>query len=229
MKKLICILCIFCGIATSASAQFSLPGGLGGGKSSGGGEDVGVLVEKFNTQNFLISKVVAFSLEQIIGALGDKETIAQERAKYESIEKETNPQEKAKKEGQLIKDSAAQAQKLLDSNESKEKIKNMSPEMQKKVSKAILSVGIAGLQIPGMIDTGKKAIEAAGSNPMQLPKVLPLKDGVAVFIDTLPKIVKIASTGFSLLKDVKVKADSPTADAKLSAPDTNESPFPADN
>lgn len=221
MKKILLGLCLLAGIATNASAQFGLPS-IGGAKSSGGA-DVGELVTKFNAQNALISAAVANSLEQIIAALGDKTTIAAEKEKYEAIQKTTDPQEKAKKEGTLIKEAAGEAQKLLDSNDAQEKMKNLSPEMQQKVAKAIVNVAIAGFQVPGMLDTGKKAVEAVGSNPLQIGKVLPIKDGVTLFADALPKMIKIGSSGMKLLQDVKIKADTPSATSTLQA--SSDSPF----
>lgn len=209
------------GIATNASAQFGLPS-LGGSKPSGGA-DVGELVTKFNAQNALISSAVANSLEQIIAALGDKTLIATEKEKYEAIQKVTDPQEKAKQEGTLIKEAAGEAQKLLDSKDAQEKMKNLAPQMQQKVAKAIFNVGVAALQVPGMLDTGKKAIEAVGSNPMQISKVIPIKDGVALFADALPKMVQIGSSGVKLLQDVKVKAETPSASATLQP--SSDSPF----
>ena len=223
MKKVILSLCLFAGVATTASAQFGLPAGLGGGSKSGAGQDTGALVEKFNAQNYLISKTVAQSLEQIIAALADKEVIAAEKERYEAIQKITDPQEKAKQEGTLIKEASAEAQKAMDSNAAQERMKNLSPEMQKKVAKAILNVGIAALQIPGMIDTGKQTIQSVASNPLQIGKVAPVKDGVALFVDVLPKMVKIGSSGVKLLQDVKIKAEAPSATATLQP--SNESPF----
>jgi hypothetical protein len=195
---------------------------LGGSKPSGGA-DVGELVTKFNAQNALISSAVANSLEQIIAALGDKTLIATEKEKYEAIQKVTDPQEKAKQEGTLIKEAAGEAQKLLDSKDAQEKMKNLAPQMQQKVAKAIFNVGVAALQVPGMLDTGKKAIEAVGSNPMQISKVIPIKDGVALFADALPKMVQIGSSGVKLLQDVKVKAETPSASATLQP--SSDSPF----
>jgi hypothetical protein len=221
MKKFLTGLCMLVGIATNASAQFGLPS-LGGSKPSGGA-DVGELVTKFNAQNALISSAVANSLEQIIAALGDKTLIATEKEKYEAIQKVTDPQEKAKQEGTLIKEAAGEAQKLLDSKDAQEKMKNLAPQMQQKVAKAIFNVGVAALQVPGMLDTGKKAIEAVGSNPMQISKVIPIKDGVALFADALPKMVQIGSSGVKLLQDVKVKAETPSASATLQP--SSDSPF----
>ena len=224
MKKVLLSLCLLAGVATNASAQFGLPGGFGGGSKAGAGEDTGALVAKFNAQNYLISATVAQSLEQIIASLADKETIAAEKERYENIQKITDPQEKAKQEGTLIKEAGVEAQKALDSKEAQERMKNLSPEMQKKVAKAILNVGIAALQIPGMLETGKQTIQSVASNPLQVGKVAPVKEGVSLFVEALPKIAKIGTSGFKLLQDVKIKAEAPSATATLQP--SNESPFP---
>jgi hypothetical protein len=223
MKKLLLGLFLLAGIMSPASAQFGLPS-LGGSKPAAGGGNIDELIAKFNAQNILISSATANSLEQIIAALGDKQSIAEEKEKYENIQKITDTGEKAKQEGTLIEDAAGKAQKLLDSSDAQEKMKNLSPQMQQKVAKAIFNVGVAGFQIPGMLETGKKALEIAASNPLQHgAKVLSAKDAVVLFTKALPKMVQIGSSGFKLLQDVKIKADSPSASAELQS--TKDDPF----
>jgi hypothetical protein len=221
MKKIILSLFLVAGFSGHANAQFGLPS-LGGSKSAGG-EDAGVLIAKFNAQNYLISSAVSYSMEQIIAAMGDKELIAKEKERFENIQKTTDPQEKAKKEGALIKETAVEVQKILDASDAKQKMQNLSPEMQQKVVKSFITVLAAGFQVPGMIDTGKKAIQSVGNNPMQLPKILPIKDGITMFVESFPKALTIAQTGFKLAQDVKIKAEAPTANTEIK--DSKENPF----
>jgi len=215
MKRKFLTLMLSLGLLGTAQAQFGTLGGMmGGGKSSGGG-DVGALVDEFNRDSGLIQTAVANSLTQIIAALGDKEQIAIVKAKNESLSKTTDTKEIGSIQGSVIKEQSAVAQQLLESASAKEKMDKLAPEMQKKVSLSILNVGIAGLKIPPMLDKGKKAIEGVGSNPMMFSKIVPIKDGVSLFSDTLPKMTQIASVGFKLMKDVKVDAGTPTASAKM--------------
>lgn len=213
MKRKFMTIVLSLGVVGVAHAQ--LGGLLGGGKASSGGGDVSAMVDQFNADSALISGAVSNSLTHIVAALGNKEQIAVVKAKYDSLEKTTDTKEKASIQGAIIKEQAAVAQQLVDSKESKAKMEQMEPETKKKVAASILNIGIAGLKVPGMLDKGKKAIEGVSSNPMMVSKIVPVKDGVALFGETLPKLTKIASVGFQLMKDVKVDAGNPAADAKM--------------
>lgn len=215
MKREFLTLVLSLGVLGTAHAQFGALGGMLGGSKSSGGGDVSALVDEFNRDSGLIQTAVANSLTQIIAALGDKEQIAVVKAKNDSLSKTTDAKEIGSIQGSVIKEQSVVAQQLLDSASAKEKMEKLAPEMQKKVSLSILNVGIAGLKVPSMLDKGKKAMEGVGNNPMMISKIVPIKDGVALFSDTLPKMTQIASVGFKLMKDVKVDAGTPTAGAKM--------------
>lgn len=214
MKRQFLALMLTLGVAGAANAQF---GGLGGLGKSGGGGDVGALIDKFNADNALIREATAYSLLQIVAALGDKTQVATIKASNDSLTKTTDAKEKGSIEGTVIKEQTAVAKQLLESQEGKDRMQKLAPEMQQKVAKSILAVATAALKIPGMLDTGKKAIEGGMSNPLQATKLLPIKDGVTMFAETLPKMVDIGKVGFQMLRDVKVEAGNPSADAKLTA------------
>jgi len=77
-------------------------------------------------------------------------------------------------------------------------------------------VGVAALRIPLAINKGKDIVSGVSSNPMNIPKVLPVKDGLSLFAEVLPKLPSLVTTGFQLMRDVKVEAGNPTAESKLS-------------
>ena len=208
-------------VSTSANAQFGALGGLMGG--GGGGGDVGAQVLVFNQEANLISKTVAFALIQIVGALGDKTKIADIKAVNDSLSKSTDTKEIGAISGSVIKSNFAEADQLLKSADAKAKMENLSPEMQKKVAQSIFAVGVAALQIPGAINRGKNIVSSVGANPMNIVKVLPVKDGLSMYIDVLPKLPTLVTTGMQLMRDVKVEAGNPTADAKL-APESASFP-----
>jgi len=209
-------------VSTSANAQFGGLGGLMGGGGGGGG-DVGAQVLVFNQEANLISKTVAFALIQIVGALGDKTKIADIKAVNDSLSKSTDTKEIGAISGSVIKSNFAEADQLLKSADAKAKMENLSPEMQKKVAQSIFAVGVASLQIPGAINRGKNIVSSVGANPMNIVKVLPVKDGLSMYIDVLPKLPTLVTTGMQLMRDVKVEAGNPTADAKL-APESASFP-----
>ena len=217
MKSKILTLMLALVVSTSANAQFGslggLMGGLGGAKDGGG--DVGAQVLVFNEEAALINKTVAFALIQIVGALGDKTKIADIKAVNDSLSKSTDTKEIGAISGSVIKSNFAEADELLKSKDAKAKMENLSPEMQKKVAQSIFAVGVAALRMPGAIDRGKSIIAGVGANPMNIAKVLPVKDGLSMYGDVLPKLPTFVSTGLQLMRDVKVEAGNPTADAKL--------------
>jgi hypothetical protein len=214
MKSKVFALVLALGLVPAAHAQF---GGLsaltGGAKSSSG--DVGPMIEEFNKDSILINQAVSASLIQIVAALGDKTQIAAVKTITESLSKATEPKEQNAIRGTAIKDQAAVAQELLKAADAKTKVEKLTPEMQQKVAQSIFQVGIAALRIPGMTDKGKKIIEGVGSNPMNMGKISPIKDGLAMFADAGPKLPTIVSTGLKLMRDVKVNPGNPTVDAKL--------------
>ncbi len=215
MKSKILTVLLALAVSTAANAQFGALGGLMGG-SKGGGGDVGAQVEAFNAEANLINKTVAFALIQIVGALGDKTKLADIKAVNDSLSKSTDTKEIGAITGSIIKNNAAEAQELLKSSDAKAKMESLSPEMQKKVGQSIFAVGVAALRIPVAINQGKNIISGVSSNPMNITKVVPVKDGLSVFADVLPKLPTLVSTGFQLMRDVKVEAGNPTAEAKLS-------------
>lgn len=217
MKNKIIALFIALGAVSSANAQLGGLGGLGGmlGGSRSGGGDVGAMADEFNRDASAINEVVTYSLIQIVAALGDKQQIAAVKAVNDNLAKTTDPKEKGSIQGTAIKEQAAIADELLKSDQAKAKVEKMEPEMQQKVAKSIFAVGVASLRIPVMMDKGRKIIEGVGSNPMNITKAIPVKDGMAVFIAALPKMPSILTTGLKLMRDVKVDPGNPAADSKI--------------
>jgi hypothetical protein len=215
VKRLVIAITIAAAAVLPAQAQLGNLGGMlgGGAKSSGG--DISAMVGEFVKDNALIRDAVSYSLMQIVAALGDKQQIAVVKARSDSLAKTTDAKEIGSIQGQLITEQSVIAQQLLESKEARARIEKLSPAMQAKVGQSILAVGVASLRIPGMMDKGKRVMEGVGSNPMNISKVAPVKDGIGMFADSAPKIAKIASTGYELMKAVKVDPGKPTLEAKL--------------
>jgi hypothetical protein len=211
MKSKLVALLMVLGVATSAHAQFG--GLLGGAKSSGG--DVGAMVQEFNRDAIMINEAVSYSLIQIIAALGTKEQIAAVKVINDNLKKTTDPKEKGSIQGTVVKDKTAEAEELLKDKEAASKIASMAPELQKKVAQSIFSVGIAALKIPDMVSKGQQIVQGVGANPMNITKVLPVKDGLTVFAAALPKMPTLVSTGLKLMRDAKVDPGTPTKDSKI--------------
>lgn len=200
-----------------ANAQFG--GLLGGGKSTGGG-DVEGQINKFNSEAALISKAMSYAILQIQGALGSKEEREKIKVKVEALNKATDTKEINAIQGEIIKSDMAATTELMKSAEGKARMEKLEPEMQRKVAKSVFAVMLAGIKIKPMLDTGKNVIQGVGANPMMLTKIGPVKDGLTLFGDALPKFPAFAEVGISMLRTVKIDPGNPTADSKLE-PDTS--------
>lgn len=218
MKLKLIAIAIALGAVSSAHAQFGLPkigGGASSEKSAGG--DVSVQIDGFNTDAVIINKTVSMALLQLKAAFDKKVDMAAIQKSAESITKATEAKEVAALASPIIKDEATKMKEQLSDAEAKKRIAELSPEMKKIVATALVNVGVASLKMPDMVDKGKGIIQNVSTNPMMAPKLLPVKDGVALFGDTLPKLPSLVSAGLNLLKEAKVDAATPTKDAKLTA------------
>ena len=220
MKTKILTLLLAMSACTAANAQFgglggSLGGLLGGGSGSASSADTGTMIDQFNKDSDLISGAVSYSLIQIVAALGDKTQITAVKALNDNLANATDPKEQGSIRGTVLKEQSAVAEELLKSKDAKAKMEKLSPEMQKKVSQSLLAVGIASLRLPGLLDKGKGIVTGVGANPMHLGKLPSVQSGLTMLGDAMPKLPTIVSTGFKLMRDVKLDPGTPTADAKI--------------
>ena len=216
-NKFVAILMMF-GMSMSAQAQFGGLGGLGGlgGMLGGGGGGVdSAAVEKFTVDAVLISTAVTYAALHIQAALGDKEKIATLNELISKMNSTTDPKEKNALMGEIIRSQLSASIDLLKSSEGKARMEQLSPQMKEKVAKSLFSVGIAALRVKPLIDNGSKMVQGMASNPTLLSKVGLVKDSLTLLGDAAPKIPELISTGFALMKEVKVDPGNPTADAIL--------------
>ncbi len=205
-------LVIALGFSSTAYAQF---GGLLGGSKPAATADIGAQVEAFNANSLLLNKAVGFALLQVKAALGSKEDMAAVKAKSESLSKTTDAKEAGEIAGTILKDDKGAALALLKDKDAKAKMEKLSPAMQQAVAKSLLAAGIASLQMPALAKTGQNILSGAGSNPMNISKLLPVKTGLSSISDALPVLPGLVAAGFQLMRDVKVDPGNPTADSKI--------------
>jgi hypothetical protein len=221
MKQKFLVMLMMLGISINAQAQL---GGLGGmlgliGGGGGGGVDSNA-VERFTVDAFLINKSVTYAALQIQAALGDKQKIAALKESIDKMNSSTDPQEQNALMGTIQKSQLAGAIDLLKSTDGKARMEQLSPEMKEKVAKSLFAVGVSALRIKPLMDNGSKMPQAMASNPMLLPKLVLVKESLVLLADAAPKLPDLVSTGFALMKDVKVNPGNPTAESKLEV-DTN--------
>lgn len=202
--------------AGGAHAQLGGLGGLMGGSKGGGGNiDIDKAVAGFNGDAALLREAIFYSMVQINAALRNKEDRATTKAALEAREGKTDPKEQGAIEGNYIKSNLAATNTLLASEDAKQRMAKLEPQMQQRVAKSMFAVGVAALRLPKTVDTGKKIMESVGSNPMNISKVVPVKDGLALFADVLPKLPELVSVGMKMMRDVKVDPGNPTAEATI--------------
>ncbi len=208
-------------------------GGLGGMLSSlrgGGSVDIDKAVASFNTDAVVLREAIFYSMVQITGALKNKEEMAKTKQALDAVVSTTNPNEAASIQGIFIRTNFAAQNAFLGSSAAKDAMAKLEPDMQQRVAKSIFAVGVAALRIPKTLDTGKRIVESVGSNPLIIPKALPVKDGLVLFADILPRLPTLVSTGMAMLREVKVDPGNPTAEAKLEFdkdPKSNQALFDA--
>jgi hypothetical protein len=219
-KALVVAACLVA--ANAANAQLGALGSLMGaakpGASAGG--DISTDVSTFVNKSAALSELASRSVTAINAAFASDEKLAEKRAALEQINKVTDPKEKTAKFAELYKSEQAEAQTLLESGEMEKRIGALSSEKKKMIGQALLNFGIGTLQAIELTRDGQSLIQKAGMNPMNLSKMLPVKDA-------LPLLGKVAGDSGSFLVGVAkvakganisvpaVKADSKPADISV--------------
>lgn len=201
MKSLkICLTAVMisASVVMPVHAQFGGLGGLvGGGKPAAGG-DVGAQVADFMTRTAVVSVLAANSLAKINASFDNEEALARRRKEQEDLAKITDPNEKNARAAEILKSESAAADQLSKSADLQERMKNLDAAKKKQVAQALFNFGIAALQAPGLLQSGESIIKGAGANPLNIVKVVPIKDAI-------PVLGKIGSdAGSTILTFIKV-------------------------
>jgi hypothetical protein len=216
-KVLVIAACL--GAASTANAQLGALGGmLGGNKlSAGTSGDIGADVNAFINKSVALSLLSSRAVIAINSAFDSDEKLADNRAKLASITGMTNPKEQLAKIAELYNSQQAIAEARLKSGEMEKNIGALSAEKKKLIGQALLNFGIGSLQAVDLTRSGQAIIQSAGANPMNLPKIVPVKDALPVlgkvagdaggFMIGVAKLAKGANISVQ-----PVKADSKPAD-----------------
>jgi hypothetical protein len=182
--------------AGAANAQLGGLGSmLGGGKSSASGGDISADVNSFVSKSAALSELTTRSVSAITVAFQSDQEIESQRSKLADINKITDPAEKAAKYAELYKSTQAAGQALLDSGEMEKRIGTLSADKKKQIGNALLNFGIGSLQAVDLTKTGQSLVAKAGANPMDLPKIAPVKN-------SLPLLGKVVSDSGSFIVGV---------------------------
>jgi hypothetical protein len=215
MKKIRTALVVAaCLMATgAANAQLGGLGSLMGAAKSGSnsGGDIGADVTAFVSKSAALSALASQSVTAINAAFSTDEQLAAKRAKLADAEAITDPKERTAKFAELYKSEQAEAQTLLDSGEMQKRIGSLSSEKKKMIGNALLNFAIGSLQAVDLAKSGQSLIQKAGASPMNLPKIVPVKDA-------LPMLGKMTSdTGSFFVGVVKVAKGANISVPKVTA------------
>jgi hypothetical protein len=217
-KALVIAACLMA--AGAANAQL---GGLGSklgvgkpGASASG--DIAADVNTFVTKSAALSELTGRAVIAINAAFASDQELEAKRAALAQVNSITNPQEKAARFAELYKSEQAQAQTLLDSGDMEKRIGSLSNDKKKLIGQALLNFGIGGLQALELTKNGQSIIQSAGSNPMNLPKVVPVKDA-------LPMLGKVATDSGGFLVGVTKVAKGANISVPVVKADSKPAPI----
>jgi hypothetical protein len=203
--------------ATASHAQFGGLGGMLGGGGGGGGGDVSGEVAAFIAKSQVLSGLASRSVTAINAAFSSEEESAKKRAALEAIDKITNTAEKEAKKAALYESESAETKRKLESGEMEKAIGSLSEDKKKQVTAALLNFSIGALQAVDLVKTGQSLVQKVSTNPMDIPKVVPVKDA-------LPLLSKVGSDAGGLFAGVIKLARG----AKISVPEVKSDSKPVD-
>jgi hypothetical protein len=197
LNRTILAAAILAAVAMPASAQFG--GLLGGAKpSASASADIDGNVKSFLEKSVRIETIVNKAALAVLGAYATEEERAKLQAQFDNIGKQTDPKEAGAVFQKSFESSEAALNKLAASNDFAERTAKLSAEKQAQVAKGLANFLLGALQARELAPTGQNILQSAGANPMNLGKVLPVKDAVprlagaaSLAGSTMPKIVQV--------------------------------------
>jgi hypothetical protein len=213
MKKMFAVLTIALMsiiVITPAHAQLKdlLPGG---GAKKGGGGDIGAQVKLFIDRSTLINSLAVNALKTINLAYASDEDIKKGQAEMKTMDAITDPQEKAAKMNAAYKTEKAKAEENIKSKDIQERTKNLSAEKQKLIASSVGNFLIAALQAGELSSDGQNIMQSASANPMDLPKIAPVKDALPLLADAVSTSTKVIPGFVKVLQGANIEVPKVTA------------------
>jgi hypothetical protein len=190
----------------TANAQFGNLGGMLGGRSGGGGASIDSIIGDF----LILGKSCAICSLQLGYAFSTRESAAQFQEKAKQISGMSQPKELGAALTDVQKSTDATVQGLADADKAVEAYNKLTPQMQKFVASALLTAGIGALKVVDIV----KKVQNANPSPMDVPKLVVLKEPLEVISKTTPQIW---DRGLAMLKKANVSPPTPDKEAKIEA------------
>jgi len=183
-RKTLALLAVLACTALPASAQ--LGGLLGGGAKSGAGGDIDTEVKTFLGASMRVESTVSKAALAIVAAYASEEERAKLQTRFDDISKLTDPKEAGAKFQAIHESNDAAIKKLAASDDLADRTSNLSDEKKRLLAKGVGNFMLGAMQAKDLAPSAQTVLKNAGANPMNLPKVLPVKDA-------LPRLVNAAT------------------------------------
>jgi hypothetical protein len=204
----------------SALAQFGGLGGMiGGAKPGAGGADVGVQVDDFVKRSALVSALASRALGRVNDAFRSDADAAAAKAEREAISKLTDPKEQQARTAKLVESESAAAAQLAKSTDLDAKMAALDATKKRQVADGLFNFGVGVLQAVPLLKNAQGIVQSVSANPMQLPKVVPVKDAMPL----LQKVIADGSGTIATLAKVAKGANIEVRQATESSKESDES------
>lgn len=203
------------GTATLNAVAFDLPKvpSAGGGGASDAG-DIDSKVKAFTDRSAVTNKLVGLSLLSIERAYATDEERAGLTEKMKALNSATDPKEINAQVTEIQKTDGAKVEELAKAKDAEEKTKKLDAKKQKEVAVGVSNFILAGLQAVKLTQDGQAIVSSVGSNPMNITKVIPVKDALPILADAASTSTKVMSGFTKVLKGANVQVAPVTAESK---------------
>jgi len=203
------------GAASLNAAAFDLPKlpSAGGGGSEAAG-DIDAKVKAFTDRSVVTNKLVGLSLLSIERAYATDEERAGLTEKMKALNSATDPKEINAQVTEIQKTDGAKVEELAKAKDTEEKTKKLDAKKQKEVAVGVGNFILAGLQAIKLTQDGQAIVSSIGSNPMNITKVIPVKDALPILADAASTSTKVMSGFTKVLKGANVQVAPVTAESK---------------
>jgi hypothetical protein len=201
----------------SVFAQLGGLGGmLGGAKPGAGGSDVGAQVEGFIKRSALVSALASRALGRVNDAFRSDADAAAAKAEREEISKLTDPKEQQARTAKLVESESAAAAQLAKSTDLEAKMASLDEKKKRQVADGLFNFGIGVLQATPLVKNAQEIVQSVSTNPMQLPKVIPVKDAIPLLQKVLADGTGTIATLIKVAKGANIEVKQVTESSKES-------------
>lgn len=205
-------LALFASVSLPAHAQ--LGGLMGGAKSSSNGGDLDTEVRTFLDKSVRVESTISRASLAIVAAYSSEENRAKLQSQLDEVNKITDPKEAGAKFKAISESTDAEMKKIGAEQDLADRTAKLSEAKKQMLVKALGNYLLGALQAMDLAPSGQNVMKLAGSNPLAVGKVLPVKDALPRLANattlagsSIPKFV-------SALRGVNVSVPEVSASSK---------------